>query len=96
MYLGKVVELASSTELFSKPFHPYTQALWSAVPIPDPVIEETRERIVLEGDVPSPANPPNGCHFCTRCPAVMEVCRQIVPELREIEAQHFVACHLYN
>ncbi len=96
MYLGKVVELASSNALFAKPLHPYTKALWSAVPIPDPVIEEGRERIVLEGDVPSPANPPRGCYFCTRCPVVMDVCRQIEPVLREVESRHSVACHLYN
>lgn len=95
MYLGKVVELADSTTLFHNPLHPYTKALWSAAPIPDPTIEETRERIVLEGDVPSPANPPTGCHFCTRCPAVMEVCHHIEPPLREVEANHNVACHLY-
>jgi oligopeptide transport system ATP-binding protein len=96
MYLGKVVELADSSALFHNPLHPYTKALWSAAPIPDPTIEETRERIVLEGDVPSPANPPTGCHFCTRCPAVMNVCHQIEPLLREVEAKHYVACHLYT
>jgi oligopeptide transport system ATP-binding protein len=95
MYLGKMVELADSTSLFRKPLHPYTKALWSAVPIPDPRIEAQRERIVLEGDVPSPANPPAGCHFCTRCPAVMDVCRRDEPPMREIEPNHFVACHLY-
>lgn len=66
------------------------------MPIPDPLIEETRERIVLEGDVPSPANPPKGCHFCTRCPVVMDVCRQVEPDLLEVEPQHSVACHLFS
>jgi oligopeptide transport system ATP-binding protein len=96
MYLGKVVELSESTALFRNPLHPYTKALWSAVPIPDPVIEEKRERLVLEGDVPSPANPPPGCHFCTRCPAVMDVCKSVEPPLREVEPRHWVACHLYQ
>jgi len=95
MYLGKIVETGDSKRMFENPLHPYTKALWSAVPIPDPEIEEKRERIVLEGDVPSPANPPAGCHFCTRCPAVMDVCRQIEPEMREIEPSHWAACHLY-
>jgi len=95
MYLGKIVETGDSKRMFKNPLHPYTKALWSAVPIPDPEIEEKRERIVLEGDVPSPANPPAGCRFCTRCPAVMDVCRQVEPELREIEPSHWAACHLY-
>jgi oligopeptide transport system ATP-binding protein len=95
MYLGRIVELAESLSLVAKPLHPYTQALWSAIPIPDPELEEKRERIVLEGDVPSPINPPPGCHFSTRCPKVMDICRKVSPELREIEPAHFAACHLY-
>lgn len=95
MYLGKIVELGNSDEVAANPLHPYTQALWSAVPIPDPDIEETRTRIVLEGDVPSPANPPQGCRFCTRCPQVMEICLHELPELRELAPSHWVACHLY-
>ncbi len=95
MYLGKLGELADQAELYANPLHPYTQALLSAVPIPDPVIEEKREQIILEGDVPSPANPPKGCNFSTRCPQVMDICHQEDPEFRDLGDGHWVACHLY-
>ena len=94
MYLGKIVELAERDELYANPMHPYTQALLSAVPIPDPVIENERKRIILEGDVPSPANPPQGCNFCTRCPRVMDICREKDPEFKDYGDGHFVACWL--
>jgi len=93
MYLGKIVELTSRGELYSNPLHPYTQSLLSAVPIPDPVVEERRQRIILEGDVPSPANPPEGCNFNTRCPVVMDVCHEEDPEFKEVSSGHRVACH---
>jgi oligopeptide transport system ATP-binding protein len=96
MYLGKIVELADRDELYTNPKHPYTQALLSAVPIPDPVIEGKRKRIILEGDVPSPANPPKGCHFSTRCPRVMDICRQQEPPFKEYEQGHYAACFLYE
>jgi oligopeptide transport system ATP-binding protein len=95
MYLGKLAELADRDELYEHPMHPYTQALLSAVPIPDPVIEEKRQRIILEGDVPSPANPPKGCNFSTRCPRVMDICYDVDPEFRDLGSGHWVACHLY-
>ncbi|MDF0602917.1 dipeptide ABC transporter ATP-binding protein [Psychromarinibacter sp. C21-152] len=95
MYLGKIVELAPRDPLYNEPKHPYTQALLSAVPEPDPNLEATTQRIILEGDVPSPANPPEGCNFCTRCPRVMEICHRIDPEFREIAPGHYAACHLH-
>ncbi len=96
MYLGKIMELADRDELYRNPMHPYSQALLSAVPIPDPVVEEKRQRIILEGDVPSPANPPKGCNFCTRCPKVMEICKEQEPDFRDYGGEHHVACWLYQ
>jgi len=94
MYLGQIVELASRDDLFHQPLHPYTQALLSAVFLPDP--HQRRKRIPLHGEVPSPIAPPPGCHFHTRCPRAMQICRQEMPELRQIEENHLVACHLYD
>ncbi|MCJ7701695.1 MAG: ATP-binding cassette domain-containing protein [Anaerolineales bacterium] len=94
MYLGKFMELASGAEISSNPLHPYTQALMSAIPVPDPEIEEKRQRTILEGDIPSPAHPPNGCNFNTRCPLAIEICFQTDPEFKEVAPGHSVACHL--
>lgn len=92
MYLGKIVELASDTDLYNNPQHPYTEALLSAVPIPDPTVQ--KKRIILEGDVPSPINPPSGCHFHTRCPYKEKICEEVEPEFKDIGGGHWVACHL--
>jgi len=96
MYLGKIVELAPVSLLYEQPLHPYTEALLSAVPEPDPFAETRKERVVLKGDVPSPSNPPQGCNFCTRCPRVMAICRQIEPPFREYRPGQFAACHLHE
>ena len=95
MYLGKLVELATSEELYKSAKHPYTQALLSAVPIADPDVSAKRERMMLKGDVPSPMNPPKGCRFAGRCKQCMEICKQEEPKMREVEKGHFAACHLY-
>ena len=96
MYLGRIVELAPREELFNNPLHPYTRALLSAVPDPDPSTEQASKRIILQGDVPSPANPPKGCNFCTRCPQVMAICKSVKPLYQELTPGRFVACHLYE
>lgn len=94
MYLGKIVELTDRKSLYENPLHPYTKALLSAIPVPDPVVEEHRQRILLEGDLPSPAHPPVGCNFNTRCPLAVEQCYQEEPPYIEVEPSHFCACHL--
>ncbi|MBB6729662.1 ABC transporter ATP-binding protein [Cohnella zeiphila] len=93
MYLGKLVELAESSELYANPKHPYTQALLSAIPVPDPQVEAQKERIVLSGDLPSPVNPPSGCPFRTRCPYATEKCAAEVPAFREVSPAHWASCH---
>lgn len=94
MYLGKIVELTDRDSLYKNPLHPYTKALLSAVPIPDPSVEDKRERIILVGDVPSPINPPQGCRFHTRCPLAIDICKRVDPEFRDVGSQHMVACHV--
>ena len=93
MYLGKIMEITDSNELYDNPLHPYTIALLSAVPIPDPVVDRQRKRILLTGDVPSPVNPPSGCHFNPRCSMAIDICKEQVPELRNLGGEHWVSCH---
>jgi len=95
MYLGKLVEVATSDKLNAKPLHPYTQSLLSAIPLPDPKQQKARERIILQGEIPSPLNPPSGCPFRTRCPKAEARCAESMPEFKEVEPGHFAACHLY-
>ena len=94
MYLGSLVEYAPTDDLFAEPLHPYTKALFSAIPVPDP--GHQMDRVVLEGSIPSPADPPSGCKFHTRCPHAMAVCREEEPAWQEIKPRHFCACHLYR
>ena len=94
MYLGKIMELADRNALFDEPLHPYTEALISAVPVPHPAVERQRQRTILHGEVPSPANPPSGCVFHTRCPITQEICSAEEPVFRQARPSHWVACHL--
>jgi oligopeptide/dipeptide ABC transporter ATP-binding protein len=93
MYLGRVAELSKSEDLYEMPLHPYTQALLSAIPVPDPDLEASRKRIILEGDVPSPVNPPSGCNFHPRCWKAQQICREVIPPLEEKQSNHYAACH---
>jgi len=95
MYLGNIVELAESLDLYEKPLHPYTKALISAIPIPDPKLERSRQRVLLEGEVPSPINPPSGCLFRSRCNFAKPICEHTKPEFKDVGSGHFIACHLY-
>ena len=94
MYLGKMVEMAPSYELYTNPKHPYTEALMSAIPIPDPEVEKNKKKINIEGEIPSPINPKPGCRFASRCRYATDKCRQETPELKEVAPEHFVACHM--
>jgi oligopeptide transport system ATP-binding protein len=96
MYLGNLVEITTSAELYKNPVHPYTQALLSSIPIPDPDVAKSSKRIVLEGDVPSPVNPPSGCKFRTRCRYAMDICKEVDPVFKNIGSEHYVACHLLD
>lgn len=96
MYLGKIMEITESKELYNNPLHPYTQALLSAIPVPDPIMEEKRQRIILEGDLPSPAHPPEGCNFNTRCPLATGICYEKDPGFIQVEPGHYCACHLVS
>jgi oligopeptide/dipeptide ABC transporter ATP-binding protein len=96
MYLGKIVEIGANAQVYDDPLHPYTKALLSAVPSIDPHNVGGAKRIILEGDVPSPINPPSGCRFHTRCPYAFDACTQVEPQLLDVGGEHFVACHLYN
>src|SRR5699024_5241937 len=95
MYLGDLVEMAPSDELYDNPLNPYTHAILSAIPLPDPKVERSRERIIIEGEVSSPVSPPSGCRFRTRCPMAMDICAKVTPKWKEIESNHWVACHLH-
>ena len=96
MYLGKLVEISDSKEVYSNPVHPYTKALLSAIPIPNPDIAKSKQRIILEGDIPSPIDPPPGCRFMSRCRYAKPICGEVEPELKEVSSGHCVACHLFN
>jgi oligopeptide transport system ATP-binding protein len=95
MYLGRIAELSPRDDLYADPLHPYAKALLSAVPEPDPSLENKRERVILQGDVPSPSNPPKGCNFCTRCPEAIALCHEVKPDLLQVRPGRFVACHLF-
>ena len=96
MYLGHVMEINTAADLYKNPLHPYTQALLSAIPVPDPKTSRAKKRQILQGDVPSPINPPPGCVFSTRCPYATEACRASLPKIENVDAQHVVACHRYR